>query len=119
MKSLLSAALTLALVGAAHAEAVTLGMILPLTGPSASTGKQEKAGAELYLALHGATEAKAPEIVTAAATAVVTEKSPFIVRTSFTLPQACAPMAEWAAKNGVKKVVTIVSDYGPGLDAEK
>ena len=66
-----------------------------------------------------ATEAKIPEIVTAAATAVITEKSPFIVRTSFTLPQASAPMADWAFKNGIKKVVTIVIDYGPGLDAQK
>jgi branched-chain amino acid transport system substrate-binding protein len=66
-----------------------------------------------------ATEAKVPEIVTAAATAVITEKSPYIVRTSFTLPQASAPMADWAVKNGIKKVVTIVTDYGPGLDAEK
>ena len=28
-------------------------------------------------------------------------------------------MAEWALKNGIKKVVTIVTDYGPGIDAEK
>jgi branched-chain amino acid transport system substrate-binding protein len=172
MKIVLSAALTLALAGAAQAEDVTLGMILPMTGPSASTGKQEKAGAELYIAQHGATvagktikleikddtgaadvtkrlaqelvsndhaaallgfgltplalaaapiatEAKVPEIVTAAATAVITEKSPYIVRTSFTLPQASAPMADWAVKNGIKKVVSIVTDYGPGLDAEK
>ena len=60
-----------------------------------------------------------PEIVTAAATAMITEKSPYIVRTSFTLPQASAPMADWALKNGIKKVVTIVTDYGPGIDAEK
>ncbi|HTR14592.1 MAG TPA: ABC transporter substrate-binding protein, partial [Roseiarcus sp.] len=66
-----------------------------------------------------ATEAKVPEIVTAAATAMITEKSPYIVRTSFTLPQASAPMAQWAVKNGIKKVVTIVTDYGPGIDAEK
>ena len=66
-----------------------------------------------------ATEAKVPEIVSAAATAMITEKSPYIVRTSFTLPQASAPMAEWALKNGIKKVVTIVADYGPGVDAEK
>ena len=66
-----------------------------------------------------ATEAKVPEIVTAAATAMITEKSPYIVRTSFTLPQAAAPMAEWALKNNIKKVVTIVTDYGPGIDAEK
>jgi branched-chain amino acid transport system substrate-binding protein len=151
---------------------VTVGMIVPMTGPVASTGKQERAGAELYIQQHGdtvagkkivlsikddtgaadvtkrlaeeligndhasvlmgfgltplalaaapvATEAKVPEIVTAAATAMITEKSPYIVRTSFTLPQAAAPMADWALKNGIKKVVTIVTDYGPGADAEK
>ncbi|HSV01401.1 MAG TPA: ABC transporter substrate-binding protein [Roseiarcus sp.] len=170
-----SAALGAAL-GATAARAddntVTVGMILPLTGQQASTGKQERAGAELYIHEHGdmvagktivlevkddtgapdvtkrlaeeligndhakalmgfgltplalatapvATEAKVPEIVSAAATAMITEKSPYIVRTSFTLPQASVPMAEWAAKNGIKKVVTIVTDYGPGVDAEK
>ena len=41
------------------------------------------------------------------------------MRTSFTLPQSTVPMADWAAKNGIKKVVTLVSDYGPGIDAEK
>jgi branched-chain amino acid transport system substrate-binding protein len=160
--------------GAAFADddAVTIGLILPMTGQSASTGKQEQAGAQLYIAQHGdtvagkkialivkddggaadvtkrlaqeligndkarvlmgfgltplalaaapvATEAKVPEIVSAAATAVITEKSPYIVRTSFTLPQAAAPMADWALKNGIRKVVTLVSDYGPGNDAEK
>jgi branched-chain amino acid transport system substrate-binding protein len=50
---------------------------------------------------------------------MITEKSPYIVRTSFTLPQASAPMADWCLKNNIKKVVTIVSDYGPGVDAEK
>ncbi len=153
-------------------DTVNLGMIVPMTGPSASTGKQEQAGAKLYMQLHGdtvagkkinleikddtgaadvtkrlaqelvandhaaallgfgltplalaaapvATEAKVPEIVSAAATAMITEKSPFIVRTSFTLPQASAPLAQWALKNNIKKVVTIVTDYGPGIDAEK
>src|SRR5271169_3891358 len=173
--SLLAAALG-AILTAAPARAddntVTVGMILPMTGQQASTGKQERAGAELYMQQHGdtvagkkivleikddtgaadvtkrlaeelvgndhasvligfgltplalatapvATEAKVPEIVTAAATAMITEKSPYIVRTSFTLPQASKPMAEWALKNGIKKVVTIVADYGPGVDAEK
>lgn len=156
----------------AEDDTVTVGLILPMTGPQASTGKQERAGAELYIQQHGdavagkkiklelrddtgaadvtkrlaqeligndhasvlmgfgltplalavaptATEAKVPEIVTAAATAMITEKSPYIVRTSFTLPQAAAPMAEWCLKSGIKKVVTIVTDYGPGIDAEK
>src|SRR5271154_4402684 len=158
--------------GKAAGGAVTIGLILPMTGPSASTGKQEQAGAQLYIAQHGDTvagkkislivkddtgaadvtkrlaqelvgndhanvlmgfgltplalavapvsaEAKVPEIVSAAGTAMITEKSPYIVRTSFTLPQAAAPMADWCLKNNVKKVVTLVSDYGPGLDAEK
>jgi len=172
----LGAALAAALITAAPARAdvntVTVGLILPMTGPSASTGKQERAGAELYIKEHGdtvagkkielvvkddtgaadvtkrlaeelvandhakalmgfgltplalavapiATEAKVPEIVTAAATAMITEKSPYIVRTSFTLPQASVAIADWAAKNGIKKVVSIVTDYGPGVDAEK
>ncbi len=64
-------------------------------------------------------EAKVPQIVTAAATSVITERSPYIVRTYFTLPQISVPLAAWAAENGIKKVVTIVSDYAPGYDAEK
>ena len=55
----------------------------------------------------------------AAGTSIITEASPYIVRTSFTLAQSSVPMADWAAKNGIKKVVTLVSDYGPGIDAEK
>ncbi|MBQ0818884.1 ABC transporter substrate-binding protein, partial [Microvirga sp. HBU67558] len=66
-----------------------------------------------------ATQAKVPAVVMAAATATITEASPYIVRTSFTLPQATVPMADWAAQNGIKKVATLVSDYGPGIDAEK
>jgi branched-chain amino acid transport system substrate-binding protein len=66
-----------------------------------------------------ATESKTPMIVMAAATSIITSKSPYIVRTGFTLPQVTAPIAEWAAKNKIKNVVTLVTDYGPGLDAEK
>jgi branched-chain amino acid transport system substrate-binding protein len=65
-----------------------------------------------------ATEAKTPEIVTAAGTSIITEKSPYIARTSFTLAQSTVPMADWAAQNGIKKVVSMVSDYAPGVDAE-
>src|ERR1700736_6498391 len=65
-----------------------------------------------------ATESKVPEIVTAAGTSIITEKSPYIARTSFTLAQSTVPMADWAAKNGIKKVVSMVSDYAPGVDAE-
>jgi branched-chain amino acid transport system substrate-binding protein len=168
-----AAAVTLALGGAALAqEAVKIGLILPMTGPFASTGRQIEAAAKLYMQQQGdtvagkkiqlivkddtgvadvtkrlaqelivndkitvmagfgltplalapaplATQAKVPAVVMAAATSTITEASPFIVRTSFTLPQATVPMAEWAAQNGIKKVVTLVSDYGPGIDAEK
>jgi branched-chain amino acid transport system substrate-binding protein len=64
-------------------------------------------------------EAKIPMIVTAAAGSVVTARSPYIARTFFTLPQAAVPMGTWAANNGIKKVVTMVSDYVPGVDAER
>jgi branched-chain amino acid transport system substrate-binding protein len=153
-------------------EAVKIGLILPMTGQQASTGKQIDAAVKLYLAKNGttvagkkievilkddtsvpdvtkrlaqelvvndkvavlagfgitpsakatapiATQAKVPEMVMAAGTSSITEDSPFIVRTSFTLAQSSVPMAEWAAKNGIKKVITLVSDYGPGIDAEK
>jgi branched-chain amino acid transport system substrate-binding protein len=163
----------LTLGGAAWAqEPVKIGLILPMTGPFASTGRQIEAAAKLYMQQHGdtvagkkvqliikddtgvadvtkrlaqelivqdkvpvlagfgltplalataplATQAKVPAVVMAAATSTITEASPYIVRTSFTLPQVTVPMADWAAQNGIKKVVTLVSDYGPGIDAEK
>ncbi len=65
-----------------------------------------------------ATEAKKPMIVMNAASSAVTTKSPYVARFSFTLPQVTAPLAEWAAKNGIKKVYSLVADYAPGLDAE-
>jgi len=66
-----------------------------------------------------ATQSKTPLVVMAAATSIITEASPYIIRTSFTLPQASVAMADWAPKNGIKKVVSLVSDYGPGIDAER
>ena len=66
-----------------------------------------------------ATEAKKPMVIMNAATSIITTRSPYIVRVSMTLPQVTQPMAAWAAKNGIKKVYTVVADYGPGLDAEK
>jgi len=149
-----------------------IGLILPMTGPFASTGKQIEAAVKLYMAQNGdmvagkkvelivkddtsapdvtkriaqelvvnekvsvlagfgltplalatapiATQSKTPLVVMAAATSSITEASPFIVRTSFTLPQAAVGLADWAPKNNIKKVVSLVSDYGPGIDAEK
>jgi branched-chain amino acid transport system substrate-binding protein len=55
----------------------------------------------------------------AAGTSIITERSPYIARTSFTLAQSSVIIADWALKNNIKKVVTIVSDYAPGVDAEK
>ena len=157
---------------AAPAGPFKIGFILPMTGQSASTGKQIEAAAKLWMAQNGstvagrkveilvkddggvadatrriaqemvvndkvdvlagfgltplafatapiATQSKTPMVVTAAATSAITEQSPWIVRTSFTLPQVTVGIAEWAAKNKIRKAVTFVADYGPGLDAEK
>ncbi|SFA96922.1 branched-chain amino acid transport system substrate-binding protein [Collimonas sp. OK607] len=65
-----------------------------------------------------AEQAKKPMIIMNAATSAITTKSNYIVRFSMTLPQVSAPMATWAVKNNIKKVVTLVADYGPGIDAE-
>jgi branched-chain amino acid transport system substrate-binding protein len=63
-------------------------------------------------------EGKKPMVIMNAATSVITTRSPYIVRVSHTLPQDTAPIATWAAKNNVKKVYTLVADFGPGHDAE-
>ena len=65
-----------------------------------------------------ATQAKKPMVVMNAASSILTTKSPYVVRVSHTLAQNTQPMAIWAARNGIKRVFTLVSDYGPGLDAE-
>ena len=65
-----------------------------------------------------ATEAKIPEVVMMAATSIITQRSPYIVRTSFSVPQTTIPLANWAVENGIKTVVTVVSDYAPGIDVE-
>jgi len=154
------------------ADPLKIGLILPLTGPFASTGRQVEAACRLYIARNGdavagrkveltvkddtgapevtkriaqelvvqdhvnilagfgltplalatapvATEAKVPMIIMAAATSIIPTRSPFIVRAGFALPQVTAPIAEWALKNNIKRVVTLVTDYAPGLDAEK
>jgi branched-chain amino acid transport system substrate-binding protein len=63
-------------------------------------------------------EAKKFMVVMNAATAIVTTKSPYMVRTSLTIPQTTEVFAAWAFKSGIKKAYTMVSDYGPGHDAE-
>lgn len=156
---------------AAAQETVKIGLILPMTGPFASTGRQIDGAVKLWMQQNGttvagkkievilkddagtpettrrlaqelvtndkvavlagfgltplalatvpiATQAKVPELVMAAATSSITEQSPWVIRAGFTLPQVTTPLAEWAAKNDIKKVVTLVTDYGPGIDAE-
>ncbi|MEZ0171269.1 ABC transporter substrate-binding protein [Microvirga sp. TS319] len=168
----LSLAPTLAPAPAQAQEVVKIGLILPLTGPFASTGRQIEAAVKLYMQQNGdtvagkkvqlivkddtgvadvtkrlaqelivndriavmagfgltplalaaaplATQGKVPEVVMAAATSIIPEQSPYVVRTSFTAAQVTVPLADWAAKEGIRKVVTIVSDYGPGIDVEK
>ncbi len=66
-----------------------------------------------------ATQSKTPLVVMAAGTTAIVDASPFIARTSFTQAQSAATIADWAAKNGIKKVVTLVTDYAPGIDSEK
>jgi branched-chain amino acid transport system substrate-binding protein len=158
--------------GAFAQDTVKVGLIVAMTGQQASTGRQVKAGVDLYMKEHGdtvagkkiqvilrdsasipdntrrlaeelvandkvdliagfeitpaalivaslATKAKMVALVMAAGTSIITERSPYIVRTSFTVPQSCVIIADWAAKNKIMKVVTIVSDYEPGFDAEK
>jgi branched-chain amino acid transport system substrate-binding protein len=154
-------------------DTLKIGLIIPMTGPFASTGRQVNAAVKLFLAqnpglvagkkvevllkddagvadttrrlaqelvvndkvtvLAGfgltplafstapiATQSKTPMVVMCAATSSITEKSPFIVRSGFTVPQITTGIADWSATKGkVKKVVTLVSDYGPGIDAEK
>jgi branched-chain amino acid transport system substrate-binding protein len=167
------AALALGLVAlsASAQDTVKIGLILPMTGPFASTGRQIDGAVKLWLQQNGttvagrkievivkddagtadttrriaqelvvndkvnvlagfgltplalatapiATQAKVPMIVMAAATSSIVDQSPMIVRSGFTLPQITVPLADWAAKNNIRKVVTLVTDYGPGIDAE-
>jgi len=63
-------------------------------------------------------EAKKFMVVMNAATSIITTKSPYIARTSTTTPQLNQTLGTWAAKHGVKTAYTMVSDYGPGIDAE-
>jgi len=57
-------------------------------------------------------------VVMNAATSIITTKSPYMVRTSLTTPQLNGALGTWAYKTGIRKVYTMVSDFGPGIDAE-
>jgi branched-chain amino acid transport system substrate-binding protein len=132
------ALMALASVSAGAEESIKVGLILPMTGAFTTTGKQVEAGARFYMQQNGATvdgrkieiilrddggvadnSRRTPMVVMAAATAIVTERSPYIVRSSFPQAAPVVIMADWAAKKqGLKKVVTLVSDFAPGHDSE-
>ena len=168
-----STLLSMLTAGSAWAQdAVKIGLILPMTGPFASTGRQVEAGVRAYMALHGDTvagkkielvlrddagtadqtrriaqelvvnegvsmlagfgltplamsvapvlnQAKVPAIITSATTSAIMKQSDYFVRTSMGGPQSAVPVASWAVENGLKRVVTLVTDYGPGHDIEK
>ena len=66
-----------------------------------------------------ATEGKVATVVMVSGTSVVTDRSPYYVRTSFTLGQQSGIIADWAIKNGSKKAVSVLSDWAPGAEAGK
>ena len=66
-----------------------------------------------------AQEAKVPVVIFNASTSSLLDKSDFLLRTSYTLPQMAVPVAKYALEKNVRNAVTLVSDFGPGLDAEK
>ncbi len=64
-------------------------------------------------------EAKKFMVVMNAATSIIITKSPYMIRTSVTLPQVMETFGTWAAtKGGLKETYTMVTDYGPGHDSE-
>jgi branched-chain amino acid transport system substrate-binding protein len=157
---------------AAAQDIIKIGLILPMTGPFASTGRQVEAGAKAYMALNGDSvagkkielvlrddggvadqtrriaqelvvndgakilagfgltplamsvapvlnQAKIPAIITSATTSAIMKQSEYYLRTSMAGPQSAVPVASWAVANNLKRVVTLVSDYGPGIDIEQ
>jgi branched-chain amino acid transport system substrate-binding protein len=64
------------------------------------------------------TEAKIPTIVMVSAASIAVDRSPYMVRTSFTVGQSASVIADWAVGNGAKRAITIVNDWAPGIEAE-
>ena len=63
-------------------------------------------------------EAKRFMVVMNAATSIIITKSPYMARTSLTIPQLQEAFGAWAYKTGIRKIYSMVSDFGPGIDAE-
>ena len=161
----------LPVAASAQAAPFRIGLILPMSGPFGSTGKQIDAAVRLYIAQNGTnvagrevqvllrddqgvpeltrrlaqeliavekvdvlggfgitpgalavapllTQSRTPGVIMAAATSGIVASSPYFVRTSYALQQSASTMADWAHKSKVGTVMTMVSDYGPGIDAE-
>jgi len=158
-------------LNAQAAEPFKVGLILPLTGPFASTGREISAGVQSFIAEHPqaagrkfqiilkddggvadnakriaqemvtnervdaiagfgttpialasmpvATLGKTPMIIMGAATSGLPKKSAYVLRTSYSTQQVAGPIGEWAAKFGIKRAMTLVSDMAPGIDEEK
>ena len=64
------------------------------------------------------TEAKIATVVMVSGASITVDRSPYMVRTGFTLGQSSSVIADWAVQNGTKKIATIVNDWAPGLEAE-
>jgi branched-chain amino acid transport system substrate-binding protein len=64
------------------------------------------------------TQAKIPTIVMVSAASITVDRSPYMVRTSFTVGQSALVTADWAIRNGAKKIITIVNDWAPGIEGE-
>jgi branched-chain amino acid transport system substrate-binding protein len=62
-------------------------------------------------------ESKTATVVMVSGTSVVTERSPYFVRTSWTHAQQASVLANWAANNGSRRVTIISSDWAPGHEA--
>ena len=65
------------------------------------------------------TEAKVPGVIMISGASIATERSPYYVRTSFTLGQQAGIIADWAIKNGSKKAVMVLTDWTPSAEAAK
>jgi branched-chain amino acid transport system substrate-binding protein len=65
-----------------------------------------------------ATQAKVPMVNMLAATSSIINATSYMVRVSMTLPQTSVTISDWASNNNIKRAVTLVSDFGPGIDAE-
>src|SRR5215831_16777549 len=64
------------------------------------------------------TQARIATVVMVSGASITVDRSPYMVRTSFTLGQSSSIMGDWAARNGSRKVVTLVNDWAPGIEAE-